>query len=45
MRRMIPSLGSCSRLPTHRLQLDEVTAGVGRLARGDAIRQVVVFPE
>ncbi len=33
------------RLLTHRLPLDEINAGFDRLARGEAIRQVVVFPE
>lgn len=33
------------RLLTHRLQLDEINAGFDRLARGEAIRQVVVVPE
>jgi alcohol dehydrogenase len=33
------------RLLTHRLQLDEINAGFDRLAYGEGIRQVVVFPE
>ncbi len=33
------------RLLTHRLRLDEINAGFDRLARGEGIRQVVVFPE
>jgi Zn-dependent alcohol dehydrogenase len=31
------------RLLTHRLQLDELNAGFDRLARGEAVRQAVVF--
>jgi Zn-dependent alcohol dehydrogenase len=31
------------RLLTHRLRLDEINAGFDRLARGEAVRQVVVF--
>ena len=31
------------RLLTHRLKLDEINAGFDRLARGEAIRQVVLF--
>ncbi|MEO7935740.1 MAG: zinc-dependent alcohol dehydrogenase family protein [Dokdonella sp.] len=33
------------RLLTHRLKLDEINAGFDRLARANAIRQVVVFAE
>jgi alcohol dehydrogenase len=32
------------RLLTHRLPLDEINIGFDRLARGEAIRQVVLFP-
>jgi len=31
------------RLLTHRLKLDELNAGFDRLARGEAVRQVVLF--
>jgi len=31
------------RLLTHRLRLDEINAGFDRLARAEAIRQVVLF--
>jgi Zn-dependent alcohol dehydrogenase len=30
-------------LLTHRMGLDEINAGFDRLARGEAVRQVVVF--
>ncbi|MEO8367072.1 MAG: zinc-binding dehydrogenase, partial [Pseudoxanthomonas sp.] len=33
------------RLLTHRLRLEEINSGFDRLARGEAIRQVVVFPD
>jgi alcohol dehydrogenase len=31
------------RLLTHRLELEEINAGFDRLARGEAVRQVIVF--
>jgi Zn-dependent alcohol dehydrogenase len=31
------------RLLTHRLKLDEVNAAFDRLARGEAVRQVILF--
>jgi alcohol dehydrogenase len=33
------------RLLTHRLRLEDINTGFDRLARGEAIRQVVVFPD